>query len=318
MDAGEDSLDLIIPTKPDFDAFTRTLEDLLAFYQVEEPCANPDYAFIQYHMVDGLGKSLGGGTTNVVGNTKKEDRTARITCSDWVALCKRWNAPVTKAEATSMYRTFCESLAISNMEGGLEMFEVVRLLEVLRQRGLVLGATAAAAAAASSKQKTGSNKTSSSTAAAAVAVSKGEDPRKRLFTKISKSRLGACIAAEDFLAYLHEKQKETDMKLEDVKDLFHQLNGHRMSLELEDAVSIISGKPVQQRSTAGGADTDTINAQQAEVVWEREYITWEAFGRYLLLESNDVFDPERARPSHRYVTIEFVWDKDGFLASQVD
>ena len=247
MDAGEDSLDLIIPNKTDFDALTRTLEDLLAFYQEEEPCANPDYAFIQYHLVE-MGKSLGEGCL--------------VSCSDWVTLCKRWNAPVNKAEATSMYRTFCEKLAISNTQtDGLQMFEIVRLLEILRQRGLDM-----AIGSAQGKE--------------------GEDPRKRLFQKIaqSKSDGSKAISAQDFLAFLHEKQKETGMKLDDVKDLFYQLNGHRISPQLEDALSTVSQK---QSST------------QEAVSWEREYITWDAFGRYLLLDSNDVFNPERAVTTDR-------------------
>ncbi len=248
MDAGEDSLDLIIPSKSDFDALTRTLDDLLAFYQEEESCANPDYALIQYHLVD-MGKSLG------------DD--CLVSCSDWVALCKRLSAPVTKAEATAMYRAFCESLAISNTQtNGLEMFEVVRLLEVLRQRGLEASAT-----------EDGKG---------------GEDPRRRLFRKVAQSKSGEsqAISAAEFLAFVHEKQKETDVTLDDVKDLFYQLNGHRVSPQLEDAVSLLSG---------GRSATPTLEA----VSWEREYIAFDAFSRYLMLESNDVFDPERASPSDR-------------------
>jgi len=119
MDAAEDSLDLIIPSKANFDALSRTLGDLLAFYREEEPCANPDYSLIQYHLVD-MGKSMMG------------EARCLVSCSDWVALCKRLNAPVSKGEATAMYRAFCESLAISNSQTeGLQMFEVARLLEVL-------------------------------------------------------------------------------------------------------------------------------------------------------------------------------------------
>ena len=252
MDAGEDSLDLIIPTKSDFDALTQTLTDLLAFYQEEEPCANPDYAFIQYHLVD-MGKSLGEGCL--------------VSCSDWVTLCKRWNAPVSKGEATTMYRAFCETLAISNTQtDGLEMFEVVRLLEILRQRGLQ---TAVGNSSAANDKG-------------------GEDPRKRLFQKIAQSKSGdsQAISAEEFLNFVHEKQKETDMTLNDVKDLFYQLNGHRVSPQLEDALSSVS-RPMPVEGEA--------------VSWEHEYITWDAFGRYLNLESNDVFDPERASFSDRYV-----------------
>ena len=248
IDAGEDSLDLIIPSKDDFDALTRTLEDLLSFYMEEEPCANPDYALIQYHLAD-MGKSL------VVGQGQ-DGSSCLVSCSDWVTLCKRWNAPVTKGEATAMYRAFCDSLAISNTqsEGGLEMFEVVRLLEVLRQRGLEV-------------------------------ASVDEDPRKYIFNQISQntgnSDNSRVISAMTFLQFLHEKQKETDVTLKDVKDLFYQLNGHRISSQLDDAMSELTC----QRS--------------GNMEWEREYITWEAFGRYLLLESNDVFDPERAKPSDR-------------------
>jgi len=274
MDAGEDSLDLIIPSKSDFLALTKTLEDLLAFYQEEEPCANPDHAWIEYHLVD-MGKSLVS-----PGGTEDGDDRLMVSCSDWVTLCKRWNAPVSKGEATAMYKAFCESLAISNVHTeGLEMFEVVRLLEVLRQRGLE--------ASGGGRGEDGREMV--------------EDPRKRLFRKIAQSESSGdssvpseqttAISAEEFLKFVHERQNEMDMTLDDVKDLFYQLNGHRVSPQLEDAISVISGYRSLNTSMANEA-----------VSWEREYISWEAFGRYLLLESNDVFDPERAQLSHSYMT----------------
>ena len=260
MDAAEDSLDLIIPSKDDFIALTRTLEDLLAFFKVEEPCANPDHAFIQYHLVD-MGKSLVPGDHAGGGG-------CLVTCSEWATLCKRWNAPVTKAEATAMYNAFCQSLARPSTQssgGGLEMFEVVRLLEVLRQRGM----------------KT---------------VGKGigeknlviEDPRKILFQEVAQSMSGDCraISAQDFLTFMHETQKMMNMSLQDVKELFHQLNGRRVSPQLDDALSIFTGYGTTKEG----------------VTWEREYITSDAFGRYLLLESNDVFDPDRVCPNDGYMT----------------
>lgn len=271
LDSGEDSLDLIVPSKSDFDALARTLEDLLAFYMIEEPCENPDYAWIQYHLAD-MGKSLGGSGGG------EERSQCLVSASDWVTLCKRWNAPVSKAEATAMYREFCDSLAISRTQSdsGLEMFEVVRLLEVLRQRGLsVAGGTGG-----SPGKKAGG---------AAV-----EDPRKRLFRKIAQTKSadghGEAISAEEFLSFIRDRQKESEMELSDVKDLFYQLNGHRVSPQLEDAISVISSGYRSSSPTVVGGEG---------VSWEREYITWEAFGRYLLLESNDVFDPARASPSDR-------------------
>jgi hypothetical protein len=112
-----------------------------------------------------------------------------------------------------------------------------------------------------------------------------------LFEKITKSESGESVAvsAEKFLAFVHEEQKETDMTLHDVKDLFYQLNGHRVSPQLDDVLSIFSG--YTKMTTKEG------------VSWEREYITSEAFGRYLLLESNDVFDPERSSPLDRCVQL---------------
>ena len=263
MDAAEDSLDLIIPSRDNFDALSRTLEDLLAFYQEEEPCANPDYSFIQYHLVD-MGKSIG---------------ECLVSCSDWVMLCKRWNAPVTKGEAASIFRAFCESLAISNLQTeGLEMFEVVRLLEVLRQRGLDL---------------------------APSRKGKGElvDPRRQLFKEIAKSESGEAVAvsAEDFLTFMHEEQKETDMTLQDVKDLFYQLNGHRVSSQLDGALTVLSG-------------VGCLSMKEG-ISWEREYITWEAFGRFLLLESNDVFDPQRSSPLDRYVQYHSNFQRSQFVVN---
>mmetsp|Transcript_10675 Transcript_10675/g.23612 ORF Transcript_10675/g.23612 Transcript_10675/m.23612 type:complete len:1186 (-) Transcript_10675:39-3596(-) len=112
------------------------------------------------------------------------------------------------------------------------------------------------------------------------------------FKKIAqgKSNDSQAISATEFLHFVHEKQKESDTTLADVKDLFYQLNGHRVSPQLEDAISVISGH--QHRAPS---------PEMEAMVWEREYITWEAFGRYLLLESNDVFDPERASPSDSYM-----------------
>ena len=249
MDAAEDSLDLIIPSKANFDALSRTLGDLLAFYQEEEPCANPDYPLIQYHLVD-MGKSMG-------------EAGCLASCSDWVALCKRLNAPVSKGEATAIYRAFCESLAISNSQTeGLQMFEVARLMGLKWTAAENMGGGGAV-----------------------------RDPRKMLFEKITKSESGESVAvsAEKFLAFIHEEQKETDMTLHDVKDLFYQLNGHRVSPQLDDVLSIFSG--YTKMTTKEG------------VSWEREYITSEAFGRYLLLESNDVFDPERSSPLDRCVQL---------------
>ena len=258
MDAAEDSLDLIIPSKDDYDALTRTLEDLLAFFKVEEPCANPDHAFIQYHLVD-MGKSLVPGDQVAGGGGGG----CLVSCSDWATLCKRWNAPVTKAEATAMYNAFCQSLARPNnaQSGGLEMFEVVRLLEVLRQRGM-----------------------KTSTVGKVNGEQNGviEDPRKILFQEVAQTQSGdsCAISAQDFLTFMHEKQKMMNMTLQDVQELFHQLNGRRVSPQLDDALSIFSGYGTTKEG----------------VTWEREYITFEAFGRYLLLESNDIFDPERVCP----------------------
>lgn len=280
MDAGEDSLDLIIPSKSDFEALTRTLADLLAFYREEEPCANPDHAWIEYHLVD-MGKSLANAPNVAYGIAGRDggDVGLKVSCADWVALCKRWNAPVSKTEATAMYKAFCEGLATSNANAeGLEMVEVVRLLEVLRQRGLE----------------------------ACIRVEKGgeRDPRRRLFQKLAwggggpssrggdPSREGA-ISAEEFLHFLRVRQKETDTTLQDVKDLFYQLNGHRVSPQLEDVISVLSGRNRPSEAGQGASEGEV------DVSWEREYISWEAFGRYLTLESNDVFDPEKAELSSR-------------------
>ncbi|KAL7546595.1 hypothetical protein ACHAWF_009926, partial [Thalassiosira exigua] len=277
MDAGEDTLDLIVPSKSDFDALTRTLDDLLAFFREEEPCANPDHAWIQCHLVD-MGKSLGlAGEDGIL-----------VSCSDWVALCRRWNAPVSKGEATAMYRAFCESLALSDAgaAGGLEMFEVVRLLEVLRQRGLEVAAAGAGGGGSGASVVSGGGRS----AAPSVARETLADPRRRLFQEVAQSRSGdrMAVSAEEFLNFVHREQKEMETRLSDVNDLFYQLNGHRVSPQLEDAISVISG----HRAAA---------AHSEAVSWEREYITWEAFGRYLLLESNDIFDPERASPSQSYM-----------------
>jgi hypothetical protein len=272
MDAGDDSLDLIIPSKKDFDALLRTLEDLLAFYKENEPYSNLDLAFLQFHLVD-MGKSLG--------------KDVKVSCNEWVSLCKRFNAPVSKSDATNLYRK------LSPEAEGLDTYGVLVLMNILK----------------------------------ATSYKSSDDPRKRLFQKMaisktegvqrriasspttpsgafvkgfgdgdaedsSNGRLAFLSATENksqvvsaraFLDFLHEIQNETDMTIEDVHDLFFQLNGHRLSKDLEDTMSLVSG----MKSAPHG------------VSWEKEYITWEAFTKYLMLESNDVFNPERAKPSAR-------------------
>ena len=203
MDSEQDSLDLIVPSKADFDSLFRTLSDLLEFFSAEEPSQNPDHTFIRYHLAD-MGKS-------------SED--CLVSCADFVSLCKRWNAPVAKGEASDLYRSFCDSLAISDTQtDGLEMFEVVRLLDILRRRGL---------GSAGRRDRHGE-----------------VDPRRRLFRMVASGAPSSdadqsegAISAREFLSFLHKKQRETDVDLNDVQDLFYQLNGHRVSRELEDAIS---------------------------------------------------------------------------------
>ena len=257
LDDGEDSLDLIIPSKSDYDTLARTLEDLLGLYKDVKPSTSPLYAWIQYHLVD-MGKRLGSDRNGVVVK-------GGVSCSDWINLCRRWNAPVTKADATMLFDTYCKSSTSSAQVDGLQFLDVVRLVDVLRQW-------------AAENASNGSN----------VLV----DPRKELFEKVArvreKSRINspsketgvfvkgfgdesdhvATISATTFLNFLQREQKETDWSVEDVKDLFARLNGYQDTNC--DVVSTVDG-----------------------VTWEREYISFDCFARYILLESNDVFDPKR-------------------------
>lgn len=260
LDDGEDSLDLIIPSKADYDALARTLEDLLALYKEVEPSASPLYSWIQYHLVD-MGKRLGTDRNGVVIK-------GGISCSDWINLCRRWNSPVTKADATMLYDTYCESSGKSPQADGLDFHDVVRLLNVLRQWS-------------------------------AEHTSADADPRNELFERVARikrdteqSRINSplketgafvkgfgdepnhvtTVSAMTFLNFLRTEQKETGGTLEEVKDLFAKLNGyHDCNF---DVVSTVDG-----------------------VTWEREYISCDCFARYILLESNDVFDPKRAAHS---------------------
>lgn len=264
LDDGEDSLDLIIPSKADYDALSRTLEDLLALYKEVEPSASPLFAWIQYHLVD-MGKRLGTDRNGVVVK-------GGVSCSDWITLCRRWNAPVTKADATLLYDTYCESSGKAAQTDGLEFLDIVHLLDILKQW--------------ISEHATKED---------VVVV----DPRKELFDKVSTIKSGGeqsrinspsketgtfvkgfgeepdhvtTISATTFLQFLRAEQKESDWSLEDVKDLFGKLNGHRDF----DVVSTVDG-----------------------VTWEREYISWDCFARYILLDTNDVFDPKRTAHSER-------------------
>ena len=268
MDAGEDSLDLIIPSKADFLVFTKTLDDLLAFYQEEAPGVDPDHAWIEHHLAD-MGRSCGPGEDGPAPSSARG--AGGVSCADWVALCRRWDAPVSRAEAAAMYRAFREGLASERPGEGLDVRETARLLEVLRRRGLDMVKTGA------------------------------DDPLRRLFRKLAGAGAedggregagavaGPALSAAAFLRFVHERQKETDWTLGDVQDLFGRLNGHRVTPQLEDAISVTSGASAPTEGEA--------------VSCEREYISWEAFGRYLLLESNDVFNPERTQPMSRQVGV---------------
>lgn len=262
LDDGEDSLDLIIPSKADYDALSRTLEDLLALYKEVEPSASPLFAWIQYHLVD-MGKRLGIDRNGVVVK-------GGVSCSDWINLCRRWNAPVNKTDATLLYDTYCESLGKTAQADGLEFLDIVRLLDILRQW-------------IAKHAKEGIDII---------------DPRQELFDRVAKiktdekSRINSpsketgvfvkgfgdepdhvtTISATTFLHFLHTEQKETNWSLEDVKDLFGKLNGYQDF----DVVSTVDG-----------------------VTWEREYISLDCFARYILLETNDAFDPKRTAHSER-------------------
>lgn len=272
MDAGEDSLDLIIPSKNDFDAFLRTLEDLLAFYKEDEPYSNLDLAFLQFHLVD-MGKSLG--------------NDVKVSCHEWVSLCKRFNSPVSKSDATNLYRK------LSPEADGLDINGVLILMKMLK-------ATTYKSSGDPRKQlfqKMAISKTegvqrriASSPTTPSGAFVKGfgdggaeDSSDERLAFLRATDNKSQVVSARGFLDFLHEKQNETDMTIEDVHDLFYQLNGHRLSKELEVTMSLVSG----MKSAPHG------------VSWEKEYITWEVFTKYLMLESNDVFNPERAKPLSR-------------------
>lgn len=267
MDAGEDSLDLIIPSKKDFDALLRTLEDLLEFYKEDEHHSNMDLAFLQFHLVD-MGKRLG--------------KDVQISCNEWVSLCKRFNAPVSKSEATTLYRKLYPE------SDGIDMYQVSILIHKLK----------------ASTYK--SYKDPRDQIFQEMAISKTEGVQRRIASSSNGPSGGAfvkglgnvdavggklaflsatdnksqVVSARAFLDFLRDKQNETDMSLDDVRDLFYQLNGHRLSKELEETMSLVSG----MQSAPHG------------VLWEKEFIRWEVFAKYLMLESNDVFNPDRAKP----------------------
>ena len=262
MDAGEDSLDLIIPSKNDFDALLRTLEDLLEFYKEDEPYSNQDLAFVQFHLID-MGKRLG--------------NDVKVSCNEWVSLCKRFNAPVSKNEATAMYRKS------SPDTDGIDMQEVLKLMNKLK-----------ASTYESFKdprdelfQKMAINKTegiqrriASPSAGQTGAFVKGLGNGDAAGLRATDNKYQV-VSARAFLDFLRDKQEESDVTIGDVHDLFYQLNGHRLSKELEVTMSHVSG----------------VKTAPYGVSWEKEFITWEVFTKYLMLESNDVFNPDRAKPS---------------------
>jgi len=267
MDAGEDSLDLIIPSKKDFDALLRTLEDLLEFYKEDEPYSNLDLAFLQFHL-ENMGKRLG--------------NDVKVSCHEWVSLCKRFNAPLSKSEATNLYRT------LSPEADGIDMYRVSILMNKLKTSASKsfkdprdkLFQTMAISKTEGVQRRIASSPTGPP-GAFVKGFGDGDAAGGKLAFLSATDNKSQVVSARAFLDFLHDKQNETDMSIDDVHDLFYQLNGHRLSKELEDTMSLVSG----MKSAPHG------------VSWEKEYITWEVFTKYLMLESNDVFDPDRAKPS---------------------
>ena len=58
-----------------------------------------------------MGKRLGTATTATSSGGNITTIKGGISCFDWVDLCQRWNAPVSKGDATVLYETYCESEA---------------------------------------------------------------------------------------------------------------------------------------------------------------------------------------------------------------
>ena len=268
MDAGEDSLDLIIPSKKDFDALLRTLEDLLEFYKEDEPYSNMDLAFLQFHLVD-MGKRLG--------------KDVQVSCHEWVSLCKRFNAPMSKSDATTLYRN------LSPEVDGIDMHQVLILINKLKASTYKsfndprdrLFQEMAISKTEGVQRRIASSTTGQSGGAFVKGLGDGDAAGGKLAFLSATDNKTQVVSARAFLDFLHEKQNETEMSLIDVRDLFYQLNGHRLSKELEETMSLVSG----MKSAPHG------------VSWEKEFITWEVFTKYLMLESNDVFNPDRAKPS---------------------
>ena len=269
MDAGEDSLDLIIPSKKDFDALLRTLEDLLEFYKEYEPCSNLDLAFLQFHLVD-MGKKLG--------------NDIKVSCHDWVGLCKRFNAPVSKSDATKLYRK------VSLDADGIDLQQVSKLLRMLKSttyksfkdpRDILFQTMAISKTVGVQRRIASSSSPTSSSGAFVKGFGDGNAAGGKLAFLSATDNRYQVLSARAFLDFLHEHQNETEMSLGDVQDLFYQLNGHRLSKELEETMSLVSG----------------MKAAPHGVSWEKEFITWEVFTKYLMLESNDLFNPERSKAS---------------------
>jgi len=286
MNDGADSLDLIVPEKEDFESLFKTLQDLLALFQQEEFSSDMDLALIQYHLVD-MGKSL----------TPIGTESCVVSCVEWIDLCKRLNVPIAKKEAIALFRERIESHgSCEASEDELLLSEIVSLVDKLRKIGLIR---------------------SSADIMAAKGLARNDDiimvdPLKRLFGRISKIKQDVLltristpsdlvsassnpppisdndvvdvISASAFLEFLKRKQDENDVTLEGVKKLFAQLNSHCAPRQLGDA-TVVSG-----------------NSLAEGIAWEREYISWETFERYLLSDDNDVFDPERSCPSHSYMS----------------
>lgn len=58
-----------------------------------------------------MGKRLGTATTATSSGGNITTIKGGISCFDWVDLCQRWNAPVSKSDATVLYETYFESKA---------------------------------------------------------------------------------------------------------------------------------------------------------------------------------------------------------------
>ena len=187
-----DSLDLIVPSKDDYNALSAALGKLVGLYRRYRAAAPRDLLYLQHHWIV-LGKSL--------------DRP--VSATDWAAMCAGgMGVPLPREAVLALYENYCDDLGVWP-EGGLMVGPQLQgLLQAVRAEVVApLGSKAdprlevweKALSSGCGKENGGPEN------------SGGPDGEE-------------VMTADKFLWFLQDSQNETDVSISHVNELFARLN----------------------------------------------------------------------------------------------